>query len=90
MLNFKFNQKYRIIDKNYLPYAFNSPYDAMPGDINGNGSIEPDDLIILHRYIAVFERNDTIFLEKNADFDNDGKITPLDVIVVARHIANVD
>lgn len=82
--------KYRIIDKNYLPFAFNSPYDVKLGDINGNGIIEPDDLIILHRYIAVFEREDTIFLEKNADLDSDGNITPIDVIVAARLIADVD
>lgn len=81
---------YKIISTNYLPYAFNTIYDVLKGDINGDGVIAPDDLIILARYLAVYERGDLVYLEKNADVDGDGSITPLDVTVLARNIAYGD
>ncbi|MBQ7821989.1 MAG: dockerin type I repeat-containing protein, partial [Clostridia bacterium] len=78
---------FRTVSTNYLPFGFNGVYDILPGDINGDGDIMPDDEIILARYLAMYERGDLIFLEKNADFDDDGVITPLDSSLLARSIA---
>ncbi len=79
---------YKIISKNYLPYGFNSPYDAMIGDINGDGVIAPDDLIIFDRYIAVWQRDNQVYLEKNADLDDNDEIDVTDAVLLARKIAD--
>ena len=79
--------KYRIISENYLPFTFNGVYDIYPGDINGDGELMPDDEIILARYLAICERGDTVYLAKNADFDEDGTVTPVDAALLARAIA---
>ena len=79
--------KIRIISKNYLPFTFNGVYDIFPGDINGDGELMPDDEIILTRYLAVYDRGDTVYLAKNADFDEDGTVTPIDATLLARAIA---
>lgn len=78
---------YRFISENYLPYTFNGVYDILPGDVNGDGKLLPDDEIILTRYLAVYERGDFVYLAKNADFDGDGTVTPIDAVLTARKIA---
>ena len=78
---------YRFISENYLPYTFNGVYDILPGDVNGDGELLPDDEIILTRYLAIYERGDLVYLAKNADFNGDGAVTPIDAVLTARKIA---
>ena len=60
------------------------------GDVNGDGNIDPLDVLIVKRYIAEF---DDAKLEGDAfaraDVSGDGKVDPLDVLFIMQKIAEI-
>ncbi len=60
------------------------------GDVNGDGNIDPLDVLIVKRYIAEF---DDAKLEGDAfaraDVNGDGKVDPLDVLFIMQKIAEI-
>ena len=63
---------------------------GMFGDVNGDGNIDPLDVLIVKRYIAEF---DDAKLEGDAfaraDVSGDGKVDPLDVLFIMQKIAEI-
>lgn len=57
---------------------------AKPGDVDGNGSIETDDVILLVRHMAGWKVE---ISQTGADADGNGKIETDDVILLVRYMA---
>jgi hypothetical protein len=63
------------------------------GDVNGDGAVNADDVVMLRSYIAAadpaaFRTANPNFRPQNADVNNDGSINSADVTLLRRHIAN--
>ena len=55
------------------------------GDVDGNGIVNPLDLLTLARYIARWPGIE--INEMAADVDSNGSVNPLDLLILARHFA---
>ena len=64
---------------------------ALTGDVDRNGFINNDDLILLTKYLANWKgfTEDSLALDA-ADINGDGKVNPLDRALLARYIAGWD
>ena len=61
------------------------------GDVNGNGKVEVDDLVLLRKYLAEIDDETNasdIEVSKGADANGDRKIDALDVLLIRQYIAN--
>ena len=63
---------------------------AVYGDLNGDGRINPIDLVMLSRHVAEINIIKNPLFEKATDVTGDGKITIADLIRLARYIADID
>lgn len=61
---------------------------AKLADINGDGEVDMDDVVMMQRYLADFEFED--FNLAAADIDGDGEVTVLDVAFVQRWLADIE
>lgn len=57
----------------------------LKGDVNNNGSIENDDLVLLQDYLLVRENSDVSY--PHSDIDSDGEVTVFDLICLRRELA---
>lgn len=55
------------------------------GDINGNGYINVQDLVLLKKRLAQYK--DVIVVEKACDIDGDGVINIRDAVLLSKHLA---
>lgn len=61
--------------------------DYVPGDVNGNGKIDPQDYAMLKRYLlGTYQLTDEQI--KRADIDGDGHLTPKDYAMIKRKYLN--
>lgn len=60
-------------------------YDRMPGDANGDGSLDLKDVANLSRYLAGGWNIEVD--ERNADVDGDGQLTLKDIVLLRRYLA---
>lgn len=59
------------------------------GDVNGDGRVDPLDLMILARYVAGWSGyDDSKINTANSDVNCDSRINSADVVILARHLAN--
>ena len=63
---------------------------AVYGDLNGDGRINPIDLVMLSRHVAEINIIKNPLFVKATDVTGDGKITIADLIRLARYIADID
>ena len=64
---------------------------VVPGDVNGDGTVDMADLITLRRHLAGWEGYELAKLNKNAmDINGDGEIGDMDAAVLMRHFAEWD
>jgi putative transposon-encoded protein len=59
--------------------------DAEPGDANGDGSIDAEDIVAIINYIMGKEQGQ--FFEQFADANNDGAINAADIVTIVNKIA---
>lgn len=59
--------------------------DYIPGDLNGDGTVNSTDVILLRRYIA--GGYDLNINELAADVNDDGSAGPMDILLLRRYIA---
>jgi hypothetical protein len=67
------------------PNPGSDPQASMRGDVNGDGSIDLKDVIVLRRYLA--GGWDVTINEANSDVNSDGSIDLKDVIILRRYLA---
>ena len=68
------------------PIHINITSSAVIGDVNDDGIVQEKDVILLARYVALW---DNISInQKNADINGDGKINEADVLLLARKVAS--
>jgi len=93
-VNYDYNN-YDIIDKDLNRISFATKAgkinvtDVIIGDVNGDGTVNTLDRVILTRYIANWTEYiaDDISLDA-ADVNADGVVNTLDRVILTRHIAN--
>lgn len=68
-----------------LTYAVDSTGKAKPGDVNGDHSVNTDDIILTRRFIT--GGWGVSIIESAADVDADSKYTAKDVILMRRYVA---
>jgi hypothetical protein len=78
-----------------IDYAWNQDMvvtDAHPGDINEDGSIDNQDLVILARIIAEIDDWDALdgYQQWVCDFNGDYSVDNVDLVMMARYIAGYD
>ena len=78
-----------------IDYAWNQDMvvtDAHPGDINEDGSIDNQDLVILARLIAEIDDWDALdgYQQWVCDFNGDYYVDNVDLVMMARYIAGYD
>lgn len=80
---------YASTDPNSFTYsqAYAAPLSLI-GDINGNGSIDAGDTMLLARYVAAWSGYDTLPCPQNGDLNNDGSINSSDIAILARYTAS--
>jgi hypothetical protein len=66
--------------------------DAHPGDINEDGSIDNQDLVILARIIAEIDDWDALdgYQQWVCDFNGDYSVDNVDLVMMDRYIAGYD
>ena len=64
------------------------PTPAEKGDINCDGNVGNDDLILVARYLVKYFTLDGIYF-KAADMDDDGSVDNSDLIRIAKNIVNI-
>lgn len=62
--------------------------EAVPGDLDADGSINSLDYIIAARHIAAFVGYEDYVSVENCDLNLDGNVTSVDAVILARHIAD--
>lgn len=65
-----------------------SDSDVVAGDVNGNGTVEASDSVILARYLANWSAYEDNVNLANSDVDGVEGVTAGDSVVLARHLAN--
>lgn len=81
------NSTYYVISNNYLPFGFNSAYDKVIGDVNGDGETDTLDMLLMLRYLNYSSRGENIFYTLSADINGDGNVTLSDAVRLARKLA---
>ena len=71
---------------NYTPYYFALPELIIPGDVNGDGYVDADDLVALKRHIIGKPVEN--FVVEAADLNDDEVINGQDVVTLIRMIMN--
>ena len=75
-------------DPNIKVAAFSRLVDyTVKGDINGDGSLDDNDVLIFRRYLAKWN---VIVIESAIDFNGDGGVDDNDVNLLARYLAKWD
>ena len=59
---------------------------SIPGDVNGDGKVNPQDRVILTRYLAKWKGYENIDMSA-ADVNGDGKVNAQDRVILTRHLA---
>ena len=59
----------------------------MPGDVNGDGSVDVNDATVLQKYLNRWRGT---ILEENADVNADGLINMKDVVLIQQYINQFD
>ena len=60
-----------------------------PGDVNGDGEVDANDLTALSRHIAQIETLTDATLLKNADVTGDNKVNADDLVLLARYVSKI-
>jgi len=60
------------------------PHKAVPGDINGDGEVTPDDALLFAQYYAGTAKE---IQTSAADLDKDGRVTRRDAMILSRFLA---
>ncbi|MBQ3591516.1 MAG: hypothetical protein II979_06200 [Clostridia bacterium] len=74
------------VHANTLPFVPFEPTDpaSLTGDVNGDGSVDEQDILCLQQYFA----GGAVPLRTTlADVDNDGEVTRRDAMILARYLA---
>ena len=62
--------------------------DVLPGDVNCNGKVQINDVVLLNRYLAKTAEVSEQGL-KNAECDGDGKISQNDATAIKEYLARL-
>ena len=62
--------------------------ELKPGDVDGNGNVEPNDSVVLARYLAKWSGYNKLVSLGNADIDGIEGVSATDSIILERHLAD--
>ncbi len=64
--------------------------DVAKGDVNGDGSVDQNDRMVLARFIAGWDGYDALVDTEAADIDGNGKVTAKDRMILSRYLDGWD
>ena len=63
--------------------------EGILGDVNGDGQVKSNDLLLLKKYLLGLEDESSIVFN-NSDYNADTKINTLDLLMLKRHLLGLD